>query len=294
MEESLRTRPLFGRWVALDVRPTRPLTFLGPAWAALCGAIASGGLALRGQSILFLILSLLLCDTLLSAWRMVWSQPEWRRELRRRAGNSLAARPGGIAHETWQTRISSFVIRQLMRARHLVGFILNSDMVSLIFGGALALSIAAVLGAATLILVVVTMLLAPLEALFGPEHGAWLRALSEITLSWLIAQSALGHLSILTVALAILFALVYRGLLGLVMTTVGHWIALSDLAQVGVLLLLMAHGTPIAAGIVILGLLAQVLWQARYRADHDGRLFAQRVQSYVLAAMLVAALSVLF
>src|SRR5712692_6596289 len=78
MESSFAARPLVGRLIALDIRPTRALTFLGPAWATLCGAIASGGLTLRGQTLLTLTFCFLLSDALLGAWRSLWLQSDWR------------------------------------------------------------------------------------------------------------------------------------------------------------------------------------------------------------------------
>ena len=88
MEESSSARPLVGRWLALELRPTRPLTWLGPSWAVLCGAVASGGLLPRGQSVLLLIFSLLLGDVLLGAWRALWLQPDWRDAVRRAVMNA--------------------------------------------------------------------------------------------------------------------------------------------------------------------------------------------------------------
>jgi hypothetical protein len=78
MEESYSARPLIGRWLALELRPTRPLTWLGPGWAVLCGAVASGGVQPRGQLLLLLIFSILVGDVLLGAWRALWLQPDWR------------------------------------------------------------------------------------------------------------------------------------------------------------------------------------------------------------------------
>ena len=51
---------------------------------------------------------------------------------------------------------------------------------------------------------------------------------------------------------------------------------------------------PAVAGLIALALLAQVLWQSRYRVTRDGRAYVQRVQSYVLVAMLATGLALWF
>ena len=58
-----------GPLMKLEVRVDRPLTWLGPAWAALCGAVASGWLTLSGQNLLVLIIALFLADAL---WGTLW------------------------------------------------------------------------------------------------------------------------------------------------------------------------------------------------------------------------------
>lgn len=312
MEESLRTRPLFGRWMALKLRPTRPLTFIGPAWAALCGAIASGGLTLRGQSVLFFILSLLLCDTVLGGWRVQWAESEWRRRVRRpgktadatpkhgrrrallRAVGKDPAEEDSAGLDPRVVRTAQWVLRQIARGRDLMLLFFNIEFAPIAIAGVLALSIAAVLGLTTVILVVVAMALALIESELRLGLSAWLRAFGEITLSWLIAQSAFGLFSWLSLGVALLFTLVYRALLGLAMGRNGRWVLLGNLAQVVVAIFLIAADAGIGAGIVLLALLAQILWQARYNADHDGAYYARQVQTYVLVTMIIAAFALWF
>ncbi|MDE3088085.1 MAG: hypothetical protein KGJ80_01705 [Chloroflexota bacterium] len=292
MEESYSARPLFGRFLALDLRPTRPLTFLGPGAAVLCGAVTSGGLALHGQSLLFLIFSLLLGDVLLGAWRALWLQTEWRDALRRSTANqpswySPSAEAGG-----W--RIVRWLRRTAQRVRYLRKVVLpliDSEIVGMFMVGVLALSVAAVLGQAAVALTLVAMVFALIEGQVGEARGAGLRAVFEIALPWLIAQSAFGYFSWRALFYILLFTLVYRALLGLSAARQDKWIAWNNLALVAAALVLFASNAPVNAGVVALGLLAQVLWQARYRVNRDGRAYAQQVQSYVLVAMLAVGLS---
>ncbi len=292
MEESFTTRPLVGRWIALDVRPTRPLTFLGPSWAVLCGLLASGGLALTGQAPLFVILCLLLADPLLGAWRALLLQSDWRDAFRRSSASaptwldSYAERPGGRAPRGLRR-----IRRRIAHFRLVIWPIIDSEIIGLVIVGALALCVGFVLGRVPFVLTGAAMLFAVIEGRIGTARGAGLRSVGEIALPWLIAESAFGHFSLLSVAFAISFTLVYRALLGLATTRQAHWMAWSNLAQVVAVLLLLVSNSAIGVGIALLALLAQILWQARYNSDHDGQAYARHVQSYVLVGMLIAGLS---
>ncbi len=292
VENSFSARPLVGRLIALDVRPTRALTFLGPVWAALAGAIASGGLTFRAQSILTLILILFLCDAFLGAWRALWLQADWRPALRR----SSATAPGWMrasreASGFSPARLLDRIGRRLVYFRQIVWPIVESEMIGMMIVGVLTLSVAVILGQATVFLTSVALFLSLIEGEVGTARGAGLRALTEIALPFLIALAAFGHFSWAALVFALLFTLVYRALVGLATTRQTIWIVWSNLGQLAVVLILIAQNAPIGAGVVALGLLGQVLWQPRFRFDRDGGAYTRRVQSYVLVAMLVAALS---
>lgn len=295
------TRPLVGRLIALDVRPTRTLTLLGPAWAALCGAIASGsliltsqsfpGFTLRGETILHLILIILLCDAFLGAWRSLWLQSDWRPALGHALANSSrwlrVDSSSGFILTRWVGALSGWG-RYL---REIIWPIIESEMIGLIIAGILALSTAVVLGPQTFLLTALAMGLSLVEGQVGTARGAGLRALCEIALPFHIAQSAFGFFSLSSLIFSILFTLVYRALLGLATTRQMNWIRWSNIAQLGVVALLLVRSSPIGAGVVAMGLLAQVLWQARFIYDRDGSGYARRVQSYILIAMLISAIS---
>jgi hypothetical protein len=290
MEESFSTRPLVGRWIALDVRPTRPITLLGPAWATTCGAIASGGLAFKGQTLLLFVLSLLLCDAVLGAWRTLWLQSDWRGTLRRGAMDAST----WLGYETPSTGRPSRLKRSFGRLRYfrvVVWPLINSDIVGMLIIVALAMGIAVMLGRVAVILTIAAMALALIEAMLGTARGGVLRSISEIALPWLIAQSAFGYFSWHSLAFIALFTLMYRALLALATKRNDRWLLWSNLAQAAVVLLLMASYAPASVGIVLLGFLAQVMWQVRYRTERDGQAYARSVQSYVMAAMVVSAFS---
>lgn len=175
--------------------------------------------------------------------------------------------------------------------REIIWPIIESEMIGMIIAGILALSTAVVLGMQTFWFTVLAMVLSLIEAQVGAVRGAGLRAVGEIALPFHIAQSAFGFFSWSSLAISVLFVLVYRALLGLATTRQMHWIRWSNSAQLVVIAMLLIQDSPIGAGVVAMGLLAQVLWQARFIYDRDGNGYARRVQSYVLVAMLIAAIS---
>ena len=279
MEESFSTRPVVGRWIALDFRPTRPLTLLGPSVAALCGAIASGGLGLRGQAVLLFILSLLLCDALLGAWRALWFGSELRAALNRASLTTQAWRSYDDEPRSRWARLRFQVSRRIEFLRRVIWPLIDSEIIGMFFAGVLGLSIAAVLGQVALV-----------EGAVGTTRGAPWRAIVEVVIPWLIAQSAFGYFSLLSLAFALIFTLIYRALLGIAIGQ-GQWIVWNNLLHVSIIVILLASGASVGAGIVALGWIAQLLWQSRFRLDRDGKGYARHVQSYLLVAMLVSSLS---
>jgi hypothetical protein len=231
----------------------------------------------------------------LGAWRALWLQSDWRAALRRSSANAqmwldtLYEAPGSLF-----TRGLRRIARRLAYVRGIIWPIVDSEITGMLVAGTLVLSVAVVLGQEILMLASFAMLLVLFEGEVGTPRRGGLRALVEIALPWLIAQSAFGYFSWLSLVFALLFTLVYRALLGLATTRHGGWVKWGNLTQVAVVLLLIASNAPVGAGVVLLGLLAQVLWQARYHTDRDGQMYARRVQSYVLVAMVVTSLSLWF
>jgi hypothetical protein len=164
-------------------------------------------------------------------------------------------------------------------------------MIGMLIAGILALSASVVLGTQTFWLTAFAMLLSLIEGQIGTARGQGLRAVCEIALPFHIAQSAFGFFSLSSLFFSILFTLVYRALLGLATTRQMSWIRWSNIAQLAVVWLLLLRSSPIGGGLVAMGLLAQVLWQARLLYDRDGNGYARRVQSYILVSMLIVAFS---
>lgn len=295
MDEAFTTRPLVGRWISLEIRPTRPLTWIGPSWAVVCGVLAAGVPAWKPQTLLFPVLALLLCDGFLGAWRALWLQTDWRDALRQTFSNSqgLLSESEPSNNSGWQSVLPRLWTRWAYFC-DVIWPIIDSEVIGVIFVGTLALSVAIILGVAPFALSALAMLLGILEGRVGTARGAGLRSIADVAIPWLVAETAMGQFSWLSLLFALLFTLTYRSLLGMATIRRGHWVAWCNIPQLAVGLALIAIHEPVGAGIVLLGLLAQILWQARYHADRDGQTYSRRVQSYVLVTMLIAGLSFWF
>lgn len=317
------TRPSLGRRFTLELRPTHPLTWIGPLTACAMGLLGSGALDLSANTFLRVALALLLVDPILSAWRGLWVQTDWRAPLRvpdvqtQARGNLLpyAQSNSPVARFTtwWNERVAFF--------SQAVWQTLGATLASLIVLGLIAIAIALVLGSVAVALTLMALALAPIETELGPRHGAWSRAFAELGIAWLIGFAALalpneqsirfalfnafaataviiGSPFILTVIgiptlrvllSAFLFSLAYRGLLA-IHTQAHRRFIWSNLAQIGAAGVMVAIQRPLAAGVIALVVIAQVLWQAFARTGTQAlNDYLPRVQWFFLLSMLAAA-----
>ncbi len=290
-------QPVVGRRIALELRSARPLTWLGPIAATLCGALAASGLVLSGETILRVAIAILLTDPLLGAWRAAWVNTDWRRPMRGWQATPTRAwmlvpyaRLGSPA-----ARFSQWLSSRSNFWRQAVIPYVGQSLTALLVTGVIALFIALALGTATFILTLAVLLFAPLESELG-ENGAgrWLRAGAEIGMAWLIGDAAVSRaLPPLDAALvALLFAVSYRGLLS-VESRPRLGFAILNLSQVLVIVLLVARGAFINATIAALALGALVLWETLVRAEREtASAFMRRAQWFLLVAMVMAALGI--
>ncbi|MCC7163182.1 MAG: hypothetical protein IT331_11865 [Anaerolineae bacterium] len=281
----------------MELRSARPLTWLGPIAATLCGALAASGLVLSGETILRVAIAILLTDPLLGAWRAAWVNTDWRRPMRGWQATPTRAwmlvpyaRLGSPA-----ARFSQWLSSRSNFWRQAVIPYVGQSLTALLVTGVIALFIALALGTATFILTLAVLLFAPLESELG-ENGAgrWLRAGAEIGMAWLIGDAAVSRaLPPLDAALvALLFAVSYRGLLS-VESRPRLGFAILNLSQVLVIVLLVARGAFINATIAALALGALVLWETLVRAEREtASAFMRRAQWFLLVAMVMAALGI--
>jgi hypothetical protein len=281
----------------LELRSARPLTWLGPIAATICGAIAATGLVLSGETLLRVAIAILLMDPILGAWRAAWVKTDWTSPMRGWQATPTRAwmlvpyaRLGSPA-----ARFSQWLSSRAKFWREAVMPLVGQSLTAILVTGLIALSVALVLGAAAFILTLGALLLAPIESELG-ENGAgrWARAIAEIAMAWLIGDAALSQIfpPIDSAIVALLFATTYRGLLS-VTPRPRLGFAIANVSQLALIAFLLYRGALINAVIVALALGALILWQTLVRAGRgDAKNYLARVQWFVLLAMVIAALGV--
>jgi hypothetical protein len=296
METSAR-RPTLGRRIALEMYSARPLTWLGPLAATLCGALAASGLVISGETLLRVAIAVILTDPILGAWRTAWVNTDWRRPMRGwEAAPTRAwmlvpyARLGSPA-----ARFSQWLSSRARFWREAVVPHVGQAISAIVVSALIALSVALVLGTTTFLLTIVALVLAPLESELGTDGaGRWARALAEIGMAWLIGDAAISLVipPLDSAVLALGFAISYRGLLS-VATRPRLGLGILNVSQVLLIAFLYVRGSILSATLLALAMGAIALWQTLVRAGRDDlKTFLGRVQWFVLLGMFIAALGI--
>lgn len=282
---------------------------LGPGWAVLCGALASRGLVLGLEAVLPFALSILLADVFLGG---IWSQsmtlastpPHDQRIVPRAPRVSLPfTLPGSPGHRTLL-----WVQRNWGHWRALPSSVREAWIgwgLAVVFALALALT----LGPSPTLIALSALSLLAVE--FGRRRrglpASWQLAVAQRgAIPWLLGYAALGGpswgalSSTLSVGIGMhAQALLWSGLYALAMYGHQHLErgqlqaggrALNTAQGVGIAALIAAR-EPVLAGIAGLLYLPQGLWQAVLARRRDGPWYRRRTQPYVMAVMLLGALS---
>jgi hypothetical protein len=284
-------RRVLGPLMKLEVRITRPLTWLGPAWAVLCGAVASGWLTISGENLLFLLIALFLADAL---WGTLWhliAERDWlvsSANLRSQDQASLTALPytaqGSPSH-----RIFSRLGRMRAWRRQSPGF------AGLVVALPLTLILAIILGQRVIIVTVAALAIMVLAFLGARRHGATppsLRAILEMGLAWLAGHTVFAPLTLWSFLLAIFYTLAYHSCLKLATKSGKRWPSLLKVSQAAVIVLLVYLRQPIVAGVMGLLLLPQMLLRPFLGQGEAELWYLQRTRPFLMAGMLLAALAI--
>ena len=297
-----------GRLVTLVVGDAGSRVWLGPGWAVLCGAVASGGLSVQWRTPVVLLLGVLLADSVLgSVWGLAGL--EGRAARRKKRGNpdtqsgELAGpreSPGSAALrvlDSWKSRLARWASRIWPRAG---GSILGWGFLSL-----LALLISSVLGRVPLGLTVVALGLAAWRLAMAPREGVLSSVLASCCLAglpWLMGWAAFSDLQFgmnglrpLSQALvwAAAYAMTfhaYRLLGGRRLATGSTLLAAAHLSAVVVLIVVRE---PILAGGVALLLLPQLMLQPALLSVGEGVWYLRRVQIFTMLATMVTAMAMM-
>jgi hypothetical protein len=273
---------------------------LRPAWAALCGALASGSLASSTTSLLRLALLILLVDVV---WGGLWAglaATDWATSLRRwqswRHGQPVRFLPytssnatAGRLARTWGHLRSWWT----ESGRPVLGPTVSGLVVLL----PLALVIAGVLGARPLLATLAAITL--LQFVFAWTGGSAQpvpgpQALFEIALPWLAAHALFDLPSLPSVLLGLAYAVSYAGGLRLVQGWPG--LARWNLGQVIAVAVLVAVRQPLPAGIAGLLFVGQLIVQPGLFDADTAKIppvasasFLRFAQLWLMVVMLVAA-----
>jgi len=300
-------KPSFGPLMSLRLRPTPRAIWLGPAWAALCGAASSGGLGLSGQCLLHLVLALFLADPLLGNVWSILAAMDWASSpVEDERSVDLPAlpytAPGSLSH------------RLLVWLKHTLTWWLaafwprwGAALVGLLVISILALALAAILGRGPAFLILVSfVLLASRVFLLGRPlmGGPLLRASLEMGLAWMVGYTAFHalpasqtrlavtewlHQSWESLLLAGLYTSAYYACLTLE-ERLSRGIAFLNATQISAMVLLIFIKRPILTGIVGLMLLPQMLLQPLLRRHGDRPWYLRQTQLFVMGGMMAAAI----
>ena len=289
---------VLGPLMKFEVRITRPLTWLGPAWAALCGAVASGWLTLSGQNLLILIIALFLADAL---WGTLWhliaerdwfvSSTNWRSQAQEANLTALPyTAPGSASH-----RAFSWLGRKLAWWRAVFWPRLGSALLGLVVALPLTLALAIILGQRAIILTSAALAITVLALLRAHRHSApplSLRAILEMGFAWLAGHIAFGPLTLWSFLIAVSYTVAYHSCLNLAKDSRRRSLTLLKVSQAAVIAVLISLRQPVVAGVVGLLLLAQMLLQPFLGQGEVELWYLRRTRPFLMAGMLLAALAV--
>ena len=289
---------VLGPLMKLEVRITRPLSWLGPAWAALCGAVASGWLMLSGQNLLFLLIVLFLADAL---WGTLWhliAERDWFVSSVNQHSQSQEASltvlpytaPGSPSH-----RIYSRLGRMLAWWRAVFWPRQGPAFVGLVVALPLTLVLAIILGQRVILLTSAALAIVVLALLGARRHSApplSLRAILEMGFAWLAGHIAFGPLTLWSFLLAVFYTVAYHGCLKLATNSGKRWLTLLKVSQAAVIALVIFLRQPVVAGVVGLLLLPQMLLQPFLSQGEAELWYLRRTGPFLMAGMLLAALAI--
>jgi hypothetical protein len=281
-----------GQLIRLQVPTRERVIWLGPAWAVVCGIVASSAFTWNGRDILIAALAVLLAD---GVWATVWwslVETDWANSFGRWAQIDNRdqikplpfSQPGSPADraQRWFTRFLDWWRSVLWPEA-------GTAVLSVIVASGLGLALSAVIGWPALALSLAAFALIQISLIVRRRLGRLplaLHALLDIGLAWTLGHAAWGDLSLLSLGMAIIFSIAYAGALNLLHggSSTRRWL-LAQLLAIG---LLVALQEPLAAFALSVVVAAQALLASVLR----GRSFARATQFWLMAAMLIAALAI--
>jgi len=293
-----------GGLLKLGLRPTGSVVWVGPAWAVLCGAVASGALERDWHLVVSVLLAVILADPVLST---VWSlatrdeyYPASGASNNPSQGFTLPTLPYTLP-DSIAGRLRDLLGERLTSWRSTVWPRAGQMLLAMGFASAVALLIAAVLGLAPIALAVailgasaVRLMLRDTPDALDGVLGGFVLAGAPWLLGYVVLANALtGGQGLTTFMTALLGAATYAGvfrgssLIAERRLSVGaNVLTLFQMIAISVLILTRQ---PIFGAAVALLLLPQVMLQPLMLRLGDGDWYLRRVQGFAMLAMLTMA-----
>ncbi len=281
-----------GHFIRIQIPARSRALWLSPAWAVLCGIVASSAFVWTGRDVLIAMLAILLAD---GAWGTVWwglVETDWPQLISRwpLVNPDPIEQPWPLARSgSPADRAQHWVARWRVWWRLILWPEASTPVLSAVGSIGLAIVISAVIGWAALTLSLGAFALTQIGVLLEHRHGRAshvARGALDVGLAWALGHAAFGTLTPLSAVMAALFAIAYGSSVDLARGgQQARWWLLPQVLIVAILVLIQQ---PLAAFAVISLLIAQALLATVRR----GLPFAQDAQIWLLLAMLVAALAV--
>lgn len=279
-----------GHFLRIQIPARSRVLWLSPAWAVICGVVASSAFVWTGRDVLIALLAVLLAD---GAWATVWwslVETDWPQLI----GRWLLVSPAQIDQPLAQPdspadRAQRWTARWRAWWRSVLWPEAGTPILSALVSSALAVVVAAVIGWPALTLSLGALALIQIGVLLEHRHGRAshvARGALDVGLAWALGHAAFGALTPVSIGLAALFAIAYGSSIDLARGGQQRrgWL----LPQVIAVLILVLIQQPLAAFAATSLLIAQALLATVQR----GLPFAQAAQGWLLLAMLVAALAI--
>ena len=275
--------------IRLSAQWRRGGAWLGPAWAVVCGLIASAGFRWESGRVIAALVALVVAEGLLAAFWTAVAETDWATPLEhwRTWNDGQPVKPLPYAQPGSAAEHFAIVLGQLRdwAARDLLPQY-GAVLASLVVAPVIALILSAVLGASAILVCILSLALAQLALALCRGNGkpdALLRGAVLITLPCLLGFSLYKPISWEIIAVSIGFGVAYAGVFSTQPASrlANVW---WNLGQVIVLALLVATRHSVGAFIFAILWLPQFLIQAQPKPS--------RAQWWLMAGMLVASISI--
>jgi len=268
--------------------------WLGPAWAALCGLIASAKFSFDAPGLLIAAFVFILADWVWPALWMTFVRTDWLAPIDRWQAVSAPTRSIRLPY----LQPGSLGDRLLIRAARagawwrssfapMAGASVASGLAALVIGLALSAAIGWRALALTVAVIAITGI-GTLRALRTALDSDGLRSIVYGTLPWWLGHAAFGPLTVESAGMGVLFGLAYRAVMDAAQGDRAPSPAGLMAPQIAAAAVLFGGREAVAAFVIALTIAAQAALRA-FLADHP---FARRAQFWLMLAMLVCAIAI--